>query len=180
MAERTSSTRERPAFQGLSLHRDNYLGFSVFRPLDWHRFEWLDGRHGALYGPVPDDNATLFAVAVQDLGTKVTEEDIPDLHMGFITGVGRLPESEIEWQDQWKVGGLIGIEAKYTFREGGERRKRWVRVLYQDTRQITITAQGATPETYDYWLPMFYQSMMTFRVHTSPEYKRQQPRPNPA
>lgn len=171
----TATPASRPVFKGLSLHKEPYLGFSFFRPIDWHQFDWLDERQGVLFGPNTADNTTLFGVAVQDLGMEVTAEDMPDLYAGFIEAIEQLAESRIAWQEQWKIGGLIGIEAKYTYRDGDKTRKRWVRVLYQDTRQITVTAQGATVADYDYWLPMFYESLMTFRIYTSPGYKRQQP-----
>lgn len=176
MTERSAAApRKRPVFKGLSLHKEPYLGFSFFRPLDWHRFEWTDERQGVLFGPHVADNATLLGVAVQDLDLTVTAADIPALHNGFLDAIRQLPDSQIEWQEQWQVGDLIGLEAKYTFREGEETRKRWVRVLYQDTRQLTVTAQGATVADYEYWLPMFYQSIMTFRIYTTPGYKLQQP-----
>jgi hypothetical protein len=38
-------------------------------------------------------------------------------------------------------------------------------VYYQDDRQIAITAQGATPDKYDYWLPWFFEAMMTTKIH---------------
>lgn len=159
-----AGTGERPAFRGLSLHQDRELGFSFFRPIDWHRYDWTDGRQGVLFGPQPDDSETLFAVAVRELGTLIEEDDLADLHIGFVAGIGRLDESEIESQDQWKVGPLACFEARYTFLDEETRRKRWVRVFYQDSRQITVTAQGASVEVFDYWMPMLYESMMTFKV----------------
>lgn len=171
-----SAASEQSAAKELSLYKDNYLGFSFFHPDDWHQFNWLDGRRGVLYGPVFNDNSTIFAVAVQELGIRVNAHDIKDLHMGFIAGIGRLANSQIEWQNQWQLGEQIGMEAKYTFREEGDTRKRWVRVLYQDSRQITLTAQAANIAEFDAWLPLFHQSMMTFRVHVAPLYK-QKPKP---
>lgn len=167
-----SKTRKRPTFKGLTQHKDQYLGFSFFRPIDWQRFDWLDDREGVLFGPSPDDDATLFAVAVRDLGLAIGEEDIPDLKEGFLAGIERLPDVEIESEETWQVGPLIGLEARYAFREDDTRRKRWVRVLYQDTRQITLTAQGATVQDFNYWLPMFFESMMTFQVHATPLRKK--------
>jgi hypothetical protein len=171
-----SAAPEQSAAKELSLYKDNYLGFSFFHPDDWHQFNWLDGRRGVLYGPVFNDNSTIFAVAVQELGIRVNARDMKDLHMGFIAGIGRLANSQIEWQNQWQSGDQIGMEAKYTFSEEGETRKRWVRVLYQDSRQITLTAQAASLAEFDAWLPLFHQSMMTFRVHVAPLYK-QKPKP---
>lgn len=173
---------EQPAAKGLSLYKDGYLGFSFLRPDDWHQFSWLDGRRGVLYGPVFNDNRTIFAVAVQDLGIRVNERDLKDLHMGFVAGIGRLADSQIEWQNQWQSGDLIGMEARYRFSEDGATRKRWVRVLYQDTRQFTLTAQAASADEFEARLPMFHQSMMSFRIHATPGYKqrRRPAAPSPA
>jgi hypothetical protein len=30
-----------------------------------------------------------------------------------------------------------------------------------------MMAQGATPEKYDYWLPWFFEAMMTAKVHST-------------
>lgn len=167
MSEQTVSKQqrpERPAFYGLTWQRDTH--FSFMRPNTWHQFEWLDDRQGVLFGPTPEDTHTLFAVDVKDIGIHVDADDLPDLEAGFLDGIANLQESEIEWRDTWKAGAVMGTEAKYTFREGAHVRKRWVRVLYQDSRQITVTAQGATVEEYHYWLPMFNEQMMTFKVHS--------------
>lgn len=166
------------AHKDLSLYQDKYLGFSFFYPAAWHRFDWTDRRRGVLFGPQPADNATLFAVAIQELGTTITTKDLNDLKMGFLTGIARLSQSAIETQDQWKAGPVHCLEARYTFAEGDAVRKRWVRVLYQDTRQITLTAQGASVADYDVWLPLFHESMMTFRVHAAPAYKQKQAPPS--
>lgn len=162
--DQTNHRKNLPAFKGLNWYRDKH--FSFFRPLDWTLFEWVDDRQGVLFGPSADDLATLFAVDVKDLGVKVTPDDLDDLKTGFIAGIEQLPESRIESQDAWIAGVVIGVEAKYTFQEQETLRKRWIRVLYQDTRQITVTAQGATVDAFDYWLPMFFESMMTFKIHT--------------
>jgi len=157
--------RKLPAFKGLSWHREKH--FSFFRPIDWVRFDWLDDRQGVLFGPSAGDNATLFAVDVKDLETEITTADLDDLFTGFVTGIERLPDSQIESRQKWVAGAVIGLEAKYLFRENEVIRKRWIRVLYQDTRQITVTAQGATAADFDYWLPMFFEAMMTFKIHTN-------------
>jgi hypothetical protein len=154
---------KRPSFRGLSWQKDAH--FSFMRPIDWHQFDWLDDRQGVIFGPSPADNATLFAVDVRDIGVKVMADDIADLEAGFLDGVEQLPDSHIEWHDRWVAGAVIGFEAKYTFREEGVTRKRWVRLLYQDTRQIIVTAQGATEADFNYWMPMFNQQMMTFKIH---------------
>lgn len=155
----------RPKFKGLTWYREQF--FSFFIPMDWHKVAWPDERQGIIFVPSTEDNYTLFAVEVQDLGTMITPDDVTYLSQGFIDGIKKLPERKIETKDEKVVGKQIHLEAKYSFAENGETRKRWVRVLYHETRQITVTAQGKTPEAYSYWLPMFYEAMMTLNVHST-------------
>jgi hypothetical protein len=154
-----------PAFKGLTWYRDQY--YSFFIPSDWHRFTWQDDRQGALFGPSADDAHTVFAADLRDIGFTVAADDLDDVFDGFMAGIQQLPDVEIESSTSRSVGGLITLEAKYTFSEDGITRKRWVRVLYHGTRQIAFTAQGATPDGYAYWLPMFFEAMMTARVHST-------------
>jgi hypothetical protein len=154
-----------PVFKGLTWYREQY--FSFFIPSDWHRLSWQDGRQGALFGPSVDDAHTVFATDIRDMGITVTVGDLDDLFDGFLTSIRQLPDVEIESSENRVTGNLIALEAKYTFSDDGNRRKRWVRVLYHGTRQIAFTAQGATPDAYDYWLPMFFEAMMTARVHST-------------
>lgn len=153
-----------PSFKGLTWHREQF--YSFFIPIDWHKATWPDERDGVLYVPSDNDPHTTFAVEVNDLGTVVTPDDIPYLSKGFLDGIKRLSERKIESQGAKVTGELIELTAKYTFLEDDNRRKRWVRVFYHETRQITVTAQGATEESYDYWLPMFFEAMMTLKVHS--------------
>lgn len=153
-----------PIFKGLSWHHEQY--FSFFIPNDWKKIERSDGKQGIIYVPTLDDADTFYAVHVDDLGMKVTEDDIPDLVTGLVDGINSLTESQIESQTSSSTGTLTELVVKYTFLEDGLRRKRWVRVLYHDTRQITFIAQGKTEQTYHYWLPMFNEAMMTLKVHS--------------
>ncbi len=155
--------KQYPAIRGLSWHRDQY--YSFYTPIDWHRFSWLDDRQGEIYGPDPNDPLTVFAVDIKDLGTEITANDLDVLAEGFFKTIEQLPEADIESRNQKVTGKLLELEAQYTFREQGETRKRWVRVFYHETRQIAMTAQGATPEKYDYWLPWFFEAMATVRIH---------------
>ena len=109
---------------------------------------------------------TFYAVQVDDLGTQVTAEDLPDLETGLLDGINQLAESQIESHSTSSVGTLVELEAKYTYLEDGLRRKRWVRMLYHETRQIIFIAQGKTEQIYHYWLPMFNEAMMTLKVHS--------------
>ena len=157
--------KSRPKFKGLNWYREQY--FSLYIPLDWQRVEWQDDRQGVIFVPSEADPHTLFAVEVTDMGTTVDADDLHYLEMGFSDGIKQLPDRKIESKKKRVVNKLLQLEAKYTFTEDEQTRKRWVRVLYHETRQVTVTAQGATIEAFDYWLPMFYEMMMTITVHNS-------------
>ena len=159
------STKRPPVFKGLRWHREQY--FSFFIPVNWPRFDWQDDRQGVLFGPSADDAHTIFAVDLQDLGFSVSVDDLDDLFDGFLTSVQQLPGVDIELSEKRVTGDLLTLEAKYIFVDNETTRKRWVRVLYHGTRQIAFTAQGSTPEVYDYWLPMFFEAMMTAKVHST-------------
>jgi hypothetical protein len=163
MTDKTA--KDRPTFKGLRWYREQY--FSFFIPIGWHHFNWQDDRQGALFGPLADDAHTVFAADLRDIGFTVTAADLDDLFDGFMGGIQQLPGVEIESSNKRVVGDLITLEAKYTFMDDEMTRKRWVRVLYHRTRQIAFTAQGATPDAYDYWLPMFFEAMMTAKVHST-------------
>lgn len=158
-------TKDRPIFKGLRWYREQY--FSFFIPIDWLRFSWQDDRQGVIFGPSADDTHTVFAVDATDLGLSVSADDLDDLFEGFLTSIRQLPGVEIELSKKQVSGASVSLEAKYTFMEAGMTRKRWVRVLYHLTRQIAFTAQGATPEAYAHWLPMFFEAMMTAKVHST-------------
>ena len=156
--------KQYPAIRGLSWHRDQY--YSFFVPDDWQRLDWADDRTGVIYAPDSSDPQTVFAVDLKDLGTQVAAEDLEILAEAFFDSIHHLPQSILEAQQQKAAGGLLELEAKYTFQEQGQTRKRWVRLFYHGTRQIAMTAQGATPEKYQYWLPWFFEAMMTAKVHS--------------
>ena len=153
-----------PAFTGLVLHRDKKWRFKFWYPDGWHRFDLAPGHEGVLYAPEPGDYSTSFSVEAKDIGVKTQESDLDALKEGFLEGLKSLDGLQIEWQDAWVAGALIGLEAKYTFREGEATRKRWVRLLYEGSRQFHVVAQGSSPEEYDYWLPMLNEMMMTLQI----------------
>ncbi len=152
-----------PAISGLRWHRHQY--FSFFVPDNWYRSNTDGSSTRVIYSPNPEDNATLFAVDLQELGTALVPDDLEVLAEGFFERVARLPDVDILTRKMKASGSIVEMEAKYTFSEAGATRKRWTRVLYQEARQIALNAQGATPEIYDYWLPMFFESMSTARIH---------------
>jgi hypothetical protein len=161
-----SKTRKQyPSIKGLTWHRHQY--YSFFTPMDWHPFSWPDDREGEIQGPDLNDPFTVFAVSLQDLGTQITSDDLDVVAEGFFESIDQLPNVQIETCHQAAKSKMLQLEAKYTFLDGDIVRKRWIRVFYHVTRQITMTAQGATPEKYDYWLPIFFQAMMTAKIHIS-------------
>lgn len=159
----TTPQKQYPVIKGLTWHRNRY--YSFFLPIDWLRFTWSDDRQGEVYGPDPNDPFTTFSVDMKDLGIVVSADDLEALAEGFFEAVERLPDAAIEMRQQKVTGRVLELEARYTFCDQGQTRKCWVRVFYHITRQITMTAQGATPEKYDYWLPIFFEAMMTANVH---------------
>ena len=153
-----------PAIKGLLWYREQH--YSFFVPNDWLRFCWSDERDGVIFGPDLADPFTVFAVDIQNIGSTITHDDFDILAEGFFESIEQLPESVIEARDRKIAGKLYELETKYTFREEGDLRKRWVRLFYHKTFQIAITAQGATAEKFDYWLPIFFEAMMTARIHS--------------
>lgn len=153
-----------PSFTGLRLHRDTTLGYSFFVPLDWARLELESATgNGVMYAPRADEPLNSFSAEGRDLGTAVNADDLSALEAGFLAGLRRLPRSAVESSEAESIGRLITMEARHTFRAGKVTRKRWVRLLYQDSLQVRLVAQGATVEQFEYWLPMFYEAMRTFQ-----------------
>lgn len=159
----TKEKDSKPVFKGLSWYRQEY--FSLFVPIDWPRNPWPDGRMGIIFSPSSQDTETQLAVEVQDLGFEFAATDKDELMAGFLEGVKALPDVELLEHKDWVVGNLICLEAKYSYLDSESRRKRWTRVFYDQTRQISFLAQGSSPEAFAYWLPMFYEAMMMARVH---------------
>ncbi len=155
--------RPYPSIQGLTWHRTRY--YSFFTPMNWHRFEWPDGRDGQVYGPDPDDPHTIAGVSLDHLDTTLTTDDLETVAEGFFGTLEQLPAVSFELRDQSVKGRVLMLEARFTYADHDAVRKRWVRVIYHHTRQVTFIAQGATPEKFAYWLPMFFELMATANVH---------------
>jgi hypothetical protein len=153
-----------PIYHGVRKHMDIEGGYAIWVPNDWYRFDMTDGHHGVIYSPYPDNFDTSFSAQKMILDYKVTQEDVPVLREGFDAGLASLPGIEIESQEDIVTSTLITLEARYSFLEGEARRKRWVRNVYWGEGQLLLIAQGATPEEFKYWLPMFYNTMMTIEL----------------
>ncbi|MGI5916399.1 MAG: hypothetical protein ACOX9A_08100 [Anaerolineae bacterium] len=160
-----NETTERPRFTGKFKYTDEEGGYGLWIPSGWHRTDLADGRQGVIFSPYPNDLNTCFMAERQALDVSIKPKDLAILRKGFLQGLESLPGIEIESHEE-SVGsaGVILLEARFTFLEGEERRKRWVRVSYWGNGQLTFIAQGASEEIFDYWVPAFYNIMMTVEL----------------
>jgi hypothetical protein len=133
------------------------------RPDAWFERD-LDapGGQGVIFTPDPEELMTAISVEVRDLATEVTADDLPDLEKGFLRGLRSVPGSKIEQHDVFQSPYHIGLEAQQSFDAAGQRRRRWIRVLYKGTLQARLIAQGATVEEFDRLRPLFAPCMTTF------------------
>jgi hypothetical protein len=151
----------KPAYVGMKLHHDDKGGYSVWLPSDWFEYKLRRHHRGMLFSPYKDDINTSFMVEKRRLKVKITPEDIDTLREGFQQGIKDLPGVEIESQNESLSDSINFFEARFTFLEGENRRKRWVRNIYWGDGQLILIAQGRTVEDFEYWLPMFFNTMTT-------------------
>ncbi len=184
--------RDTPKFTGISTYRDPLGRFSIRYPSDWNMFEIREGvparrgklrkarvanskrlateanplpvREGIGFSPDPEDTHTAFTMWVSPLAEAVVAEDFAELRQGVDAGLEALEDCQVESADDDILSNLIKFERIYTFREGGETRKRKQWLLYVDTWLMCLTWQGSSPETYSYWLAMANQSFLTFEL----------------
>lgn len=163
VAASETTERPRPAFTALVVYRNPEYRFSFLYPEGWHQSELeTDALMGVIFSPRPDDTDTSFSVEVREMGFAVVEEDLPDLLAGVRDTFRALPEVAVSHEESYAIGTLIGLEVHVAYREGEARRTRWLRLLYQGTRQFRMIAQGEA-EDFAYWEPMLAQLMRTFR-----------------
>ncbi len=153
-----------PRYHGVYKHVFPEAGYSIWIPTGWRRLEMTNGHEGAIFAPYPDRYDTCISIEKVALEHTVRQKDVPVLRKGFVAGINSLPDAQIESQDEAITPTLIMFEAKFTFSEDDVTRKRWLRVIYWGTGQLIAMAQGATPDEYEYWLPMFYNSLMTVEI----------------
>lgn len=156
--------KNRPKYTGMHKHLDREGGFAIWVPSDWREVPMVEGHHGVIFTPQKRGYDTSFSAEKQVLPFKVSDEDLEVLREGFEAGLAALPEVEIESQDETFTKTLKIFEARVTFMEDGVRRKRWVRTAYWGEGQLTLIAQGATVEDFEYYEGMFYNTMMTAEV----------------
>jgi hypothetical protein len=154
----------KPAYTGQTMYEDREGGYQLWLPSDWKQIKLKRKHQGMLFSPYQDDINTCFLVEKKTLKIKVTPEDMPVLREGLREGILALTGAEIESMDEALSESFNVFDARFTFLEGEARRKRWVRNIYWGEGQLILIAQGHSPEDYDYWLPMFYNTMTTARL----------------
>jgi hypothetical protein len=153
-----------PAYTGMTMHPDTSGGYAVWLPSDWIKVDLKRNHHGMLFSPYQDDYNTCFLTEKHKLKISVTPDDIPVLRETFHEAIQKLPGVEIESTDESLSDSINMFEARFSFLEGESRRKRWLRNIYWGDGQLVLIAQGRTTEDFEYWLPMFYNSMVTVEL----------------
>lgn len=161
-------TRERtthPRYHGVRKYIDVEAGYALWLPSDWQAQELSDDRRGVVFAPELGTLATSFLAEKRQHPFSLTVDDMPVLREGFLEGLQSLPKVSIESFDESVASStLFYLEARFTFLEGEVYRKRWTRALYWGNAQLTLVAQGATTEEFEYWLPVFYNIMATLEI----------------
>lgn len=153
-----------PAYTGMKGIRDQSCGYEVWLPSDWTQTKLKRNHRGMLFSPYQDDLNTSLLIEKHKLKYKVKAEDVPMLLESFHEGMLALPGVEVEKTEETLATDIFIFDAKFSYLDGEVRRKRWVRNVYWGNGQLVIIAQGRTPEDFDYWLPMFYNSITTLRI----------------
>jgi len=154
----------KPAYVGMKMYHDDKGGYGVWVPSDWTQLKLRRHHRGFMFSPYKDDINTSFLVEKRRLKVSVTREDMDVLREGFHQGIKELPGVEIESQEETLSESVNLFEARFTFLEGENRRKRWVRNIYWGDGQLIMIAQGRTVEDFEYWLPMFFNTMTTAQL----------------
>lgn len=154
----------KPAYTGMKGYRDATGGYEVWLPIDWTQIKLKRNHLGMLFSPYTDDLNTSLLIEKHKLKYKVTPDDVSMLLESFHEGMLALPGVEVEKTEE-TIGPEINIfDARFTYLDGEVRRKRWVRNIYWGNGQLVIIAQGRTPENFEYWLPMFFNTITTLRI----------------
>ena len=160
----TEEKHEDPWYTGMYTHNDEAGGYSIVVPTDWHQLPLKEGIVGLMFSPYKDDLNTSILTQKHTLKYTVKTSDLALLRDSFEQGVKDLPGAEIEKFDASYSDTVNVFDAIFTFLDGDARRKRWVRNIYWAEAQLVVVAQGRTPEDYEYWLPMFYNAIITLKI----------------
>lgn len=160
----TNEKRPAPTFKGQKKYYNNDEGFAVWLPDDWHKFDMTEGHIGWVFSPYADDFNTSFSVEKNILDFKVVPDDKDLLFEGFLEGIQSMQDAEILESKAQAGKKAVVLEAKFTFTEDGETRKRWVKSMYWGESNLVLIAQGKNVEDYEYWLPMLFISMNDYEL----------------
>jgi hypothetical protein len=165
--------RKPPLPNVLRVYESARWGYEWRVPDVWYeRALDVEDGEGVLFAPDPEDLSTFLSIELRDLGTEVTVEDLPNLKWGFLRGLRSVTGSRLLHTDSFASEFSIGVEAIQTYAaadEGGDvRRKRWIRLLYKDSRQARLIAQGATIREFDRLQPLFAPCVTTFMFSYRP------------
>jgi hypothetical protein len=137
-----------PAFTGVALHNDKQGGFSIWVASDWYEIKLKRNHRGFLFSPYPDDINTSILIEKKKLKIQITLQDTDLIRESFHADIRALPGVEVEFLDEKLTETIIVFDARFTFMEGENRRKRWVRNIYWGDGQLVVIAQGRTPEDF--------------------------------
>jgi hypothetical protein len=160
----SEGTKKGPVYRGITKHVDKEGGYAVWLPSPWRKIDMVDDHHGWIFTPYPDRYDTCFVCEKKVLDFKVKPEDLDLLVEGFEAGILSLQDVEM-LEKKHEAGKMVVIlEAKFTFTENGQRRKRWVKSMYWAEANLVLMAQGANEEEYAYWEPMLFNAMYSYEL----------------
>lgn len=165
MSDASAQNRSLPNV--LLVHDNHEWGYEIRRPEVWYERPLdMESGTGLVFTPDPIETDVALSVEIQDLGTEVTPDDLPDLVAAFLAGLDAVPGSYVEQHQAFANEFAIGIDAVQTYDgETGERSKRWIKLLYKGSVQARVIAQAPTVEEYDRLRPLFAPCMSTFMLH---------------
>lgn len=150
---RSLEPRQLPGQTALAIHRDASYGLALLYP-DW--WQAYDSPEGKLFTPGHID--TFISIESTRLDTPVAFEELADLERGFLAGLRKLPGSKLLSHGTFGPSPMVGMDARQLY----DGKKRWIRLIYRGLLQVRLIAQGATPDEFDYWLPVFDPAMTSF------------------
>jgi hypothetical protein len=164
-AKMTEEKRKPPVYIGMRKYWDHEAGYAVWLSSDWRQIDMVKGRQGWIFTPYKDNYDTCFLSEKKMLKYPVEPKDADTLMQGLLEGINSLPDAVILETKKDTGVKVVLVEAKYTFTENGQRRKRWVKSMYWGNSNLVLVAQGATEEDYAYWEGMLFNAMTTYEIN---------------
>jgi len=161
----TEEKRKGPRYTGMRKYPDQKAGYAVWLPSDWRKIDMVEGRRGWIFTPYQDNYDTCFISEKITLDFKAKPEDVDTLVEGFEAGINSLADVVIEHKNYETGKMIVLLEAKFTFTENGQRRKRWVKSMYWGEANLVLIAQGASEDDYAYWEGMLFNAMTTYEIN---------------